>query len=154
MLEKDRQRLRALAQKPASEGKRVVALAYCREGGTQASYAAGAFGALVLIGFVTLEDGLRAEAPRAVADLRGAGVQVVMITGDGKQTAEKIARACGILGGGVVMNARGYGGELRQVETRVRAMNPDGEIIELFPKWCKDEHIATLKKLDKVSKKV
>ena len=93
--------LRALAQKPAAAGKRVVALAYCKTGGTQALFASGAFGELVLIGFVVLEDGLRAEAPRAVADLRGAGVQVVMITGDGKQTAEKIARACGILGGGV-----------------------------------------------------
>ncbi len=93
--------LRALAQRYASLGKRVIALAYCREGGTRESYAAGAFGSLVLIGFAMLEDGLRAEAPRAVADLRGAGVQVVMITGDGKQTAEQIARACGILGGGV-----------------------------------------------------
>ena len=37
----------------------------------------------------------------------------------------------GSLGGGVVMNAGAYGGELSQVVTRVRAMNPDGEIIEL-----------------------
>ena len=115
--------LRALAQRPASEGKRVVALAYCREGGTQASYAAGAFGTLVLIGFVLLEDGLRREAPRAVADLRGAGVQVVMITGDGKQTAEKIARACGILGGGVDVVLEGS--ELAAMsDDKVRALLP------------------------------
>ncbi|MBQ5794053.1 MAG: calcium-translocating P-type ATPase, PMCA-type, partial [Clostridia bacterium] len=115
--------LRALAQKPASEGKRVLALAYCREGGTQASYAAGAFGALVLIGFVLLEDGLRREAPRAVADLRGAGVQVVMITGDGKETAEKIARACGILGGGVDVVLEGS--ELAAMsDDKVRALLP------------------------------
>ena len=37
----------------------------------------------------------------------------------------------GSLGGGVVMNAGAYGGELSQVVTKVRAMNPDGEIIEL-----------------------
>ena len=37
----------------------------------------------------------------------------------------------GSLGGGVVMNAGAYGGELSQVVTRVRAMNPDGEIVEL-----------------------
>ena len=93
--------LRALVQKLAAGGKRVLALAYSKERGTREQYAAGAFGSLVLIGFAVLEDGLRKEAPKAVADLRGAGVQVVMITGDGKQTAERIARACGILGNGV-----------------------------------------------------
>ena len=97
----DADALRTLAQKPAAEGKRVIALAYCREMGTRQAYEAGAFGALVLIGFAILEDGLRAEAPRAVADLRGAGVQVVMMTGDGRMTAEKIATQSGILGGGV-----------------------------------------------------
>ena len=37
----------------------------------------------------------------------------------------------GTLGGGVVMNAGAYGGELSQVITKVRAMNPEGEILEL-----------------------
>ena len=37
----------------------------------------------------------------------------------------------GFLGGGVVMNAGAYGGELSQVVTSVRAMNPEGEIVEL-----------------------
>ncbi len=119
----DTRALRALAQKPAAEGKRVIALAYCREGGTKEGYAAGGFGALVLIGFAILEDGLRAEAPRAVADLRGAGVQVVMITGDGKQTAEQIARQSGILGGGV--DTALEGAELAAMsDDEVRALLP------------------------------
>lgn len=37
----------------------------------------------------------------------------------------------GSLGGGVVMNAGAYGGELSQVVTKVRAMNPKGEVIIL-----------------------
>ena len=37
----------------------------------------------------------------------------------------------GSLGGGVVMNAGAYGGELSQVVTKVRAMNPQGEVIVL-----------------------
>ena len=37
----------------------------------------------------------------------------------------------GSLGGGVVMIAGAFGGELCQVVTKVRAMNPDGVIIEL-----------------------
>ena len=37
----------------------------------------------------------------------------------------------GSLGGGVVMNAGAYGGELSQVVTKVRAMNTDGEVVIL-----------------------
>jgi magnesium-transporting ATPase (P-type) len=46
-----------------------------------------------------------------------------MITGDGKQTAEKIARACGILGGGVDVVLEG--GELAAMsDDKVRALLP------------------------------
>ena len=116
--------LRELTAKLAAGGKRVLALAYTREPGTQAGYASGSFGALVLIGFVTLEDGLRKEAPRAVSDLRGAGVQVVMITGDGKATAEQIARKSGILGGGVDVVLDG---------AELAAMS-DGQVKEILPR--------------------
>lgn len=37
----------------------------------------------------------------------------------------------GSLGGGVVMNAGAYGGELSQVVTKVRVMNIDGKIVDL-----------------------
>ena len=37
----------------------------------------------------------------------------------------------GTVGGGVVMNAGAYGGEMRQVVTLVRVVNRDGEIMEL-----------------------
>lgn len=42
-------------------------------------------------------DRIRLEAPDAVARLCGAGIQLVMITGDGKDTACGIARRCGII---------------------------------------------------------
>lgn len=60
-------------------------------------------GGLTLICVVTLEDHLRREAPGAVSELRGAGIHVVMITGDSRETAEAIARRCGIIGRGVDM---------------------------------------------------
>ncbi len=119
----DAGKLQELVPRLSASGNRVLALAYSRTAGTREQYAAGAFGPLVLIGLAVLEDGLRKEAPRAVASLRGAGVQVVMITGDGKQTAERIARSCGILGGGidVVLD----GGELAAMtDTEVRAILP------------------------------
>jgi calcium-translocating P-type ATPase len=44
-----------------------------------------------------IADKPRREAPSAVEELRGAGIQVVMITGDNKDTAMAVARRCGIL---------------------------------------------------------
>lgn len=53
---------------------------------------------LSLLAAVSFCDPVRPEAAGAVATLRRAGVQVVMITGDGKETATHIAAACGMLG--------------------------------------------------------
>lgn len=59
------------------------------------------YGELTLVCLVTLADRLRREAPEAVKQLRRAGIQVVMMTGDNKDTAAAIASKCGILDGGV-----------------------------------------------------
>ncbi|MBO5327272.1 MAG: HAD-IC family P-type ATPase, partial [Clostridia bacterium] len=57
----------------------------------------GTFGELSLLAAFAFTDPLRPEAKTAVRTLQGAGVQVVMMTGDGKETATNIAAACGIL---------------------------------------------------------
>ena len=46
---------------------------------------------------LSMKDPLRREALSAVSDLKGAGIHVCLITGDGKQTAERIASDCRIL---------------------------------------------------------
>ena len=56
-------------------------------------------GGLTLICGVVLRDHLRREARDSVALLQGAGVQVVMITGDNRETARSIACECGIVRG-------------------------------------------------------
>ncbi len=56
---------------------------------------------LTLVCILTLSDRLRPEAPEAVATLRRAGIHVVMMTGDNRDTARAIAEDCGILGQGV-----------------------------------------------------
>jgi Cd2+/Zn2+-exporting ATPase len=49
-----------------------------------------------VLGFVTLQDALRAGARQAVDDLHAAGVErIVMLTGDNRATAEAVARAAG-----------------------------------------------------------
>ena len=50
-----------------------------------------------LVGFVGIRDEVRPESIQAIREVKRAGVQVVMITGDRKETAVAIARDAGIL---------------------------------------------------------
>jgi Ca2+-transporting ATPase len=52
---------------------------------------------LILAGLFALEDPARVEVPPAVKACHGAGVRVIMVTGDHKLTAQAIARDIGIL---------------------------------------------------------
>ncbi|MBR6728340.1 MAG: calcium-translocating P-type ATPase, PMCA-type [Clostridia bacterium] len=80
-------------------------------------------GELTLLCAVAFSDPIRPEAREAVRTLQGAGVQVVMMTGDGKETAAEIAAACGILRrDGVVLE----GSEL--------AAMSDAELTALLPR--------------------
>ena len=58
------------------------------------------------IGLVALADPLRPEVPDAVALCRGAGIRVVMITGDHASTAAAIASEAGIAHGSVLTGAQ------------------------------------------------
>ena len=78
----------------ASEGRRLIAIAYAPGGRLPEN---GNFGELILVCVAILADNIRPEVPHAVEELRGAGVHTVMVTGDSKETAQAVARACGIL---------------------------------------------------------
>lgn len=52
---------------------------------------------LVIVGFVGIRDDVRIEAKQAIKEVRNAGIQVVMITGDRKETAVAIAKDCGLI---------------------------------------------------------
>ncbi len=52
---------------------------------------------IVIIGLVGIRDDVRAEAREAILDVQGAGVQVVMITGDRLETAVAIAKDAGLV---------------------------------------------------------
>ena len=52
---------------------------------------------LVIVGFVGIRDDVRPEAKEAIKEVQNAGVQVVMITGDRKETAVAIAKDSGLL---------------------------------------------------------
>lgn len=77
----------------AGGAMRVLALAEC-EGDLPEN---GQFSHLTLLGLVGIRDDVRPGVREAVAEVRGAGIQTVMITGDNKDTAVAIARECGVL---------------------------------------------------------
>ncbi|MCX5730477.1 MAG: cation-translocating P-type ATPase, partial [Deltaproteobacteria bacterium] len=74
-----------------------------------------------LVGLVGLADPVRAGVPAAVAECTGAGVRVVMITGDSPDTARAIARQVGLpVGAGVVTGAELEAGTPEEVARRIR----------------------------------
>lgn len=52
---------------------------------------------LTFIGFAILKDELRKEASTGISLIQNAGIKVIMITGDAKDTALNIAKECGIV---------------------------------------------------------
>lgn len=67
------------------KGIRVLSLCYEKNG------------SLVLIGLVAIKDELRSEAKEGVSLIKSAGINMVMITGDAKNTAMAIASDVGLL---------------------------------------------------------
>ncbi len=94
----------ALAAEMGAEGLRVLAVARARAEGELPATQRGL--AFELVGLVGFEDPVRAGVPEAVAECAGAGVRVVMITGDSPATARAVARRIGLPGGGDVVSGR------------------------------------------------
>ena len=64
---------------------------------------------VVVIGFVAIRDDVRPEARNAIAEVMGAGIQVVMITGDRLETAVAIGKDSGLLTGKIdVINVENF----------------------------------------------
>ena len=80
-----------------SRGKRVMAIAEGDGNGLASCRSTGALEGLTLVCLVYLEDKIRASARRSVERLTRAGIGVVMITGDNRETAISIAQECGIM---------------------------------------------------------
>jgi Ca2+-transporting ATPase len=97
-------RLMAAVARFAEAGLRVLAVA----GSAMADGSPDTpeFAAFQFEGLIGFRDPVRPEVPRALAEARGAGVRVVMITGDHPSTALAIAREAGLdVSGGVLQGA-------------------------------------------------
>lgn len=91
--------LRRRVSQYAEAGERVLLMAWADGEVELSRVERGEWGGLCLLCVLTLSDRLRPEAKTAVGQLQGAGVQVVMITGDAPETAARIAENCGIVNG-------------------------------------------------------
>jgi Ca2+-transporting ATPase len=84
-----------------SQGKRVIAVAYRdvsydtlpEDGPIIDTILQGT----VLAGFMTFEDPIRTDVHAAIAEVQGAGAQVIMLTGDNPETARHVAATVGII---------------------------------------------------------
>jgi Ca2+-transporting ATPase len=97
----DRDAIRAVEQRLASDGLRVLAVA-CRHGATPKDAESG----MTLLGLVAMMDPPRTEARTAVETCAAAGIRPVMITGDHPLTATTIARELGLLDSRRVVTGR------------------------------------------------
>ncbi|OGW67188.1 MAG: HAD family hydrolase [Nitrospirae bacterium RIFCSPLOWO2_02_FULL_62_14] len=96
-----RQAMLAANHAYATQALRVIGVAQRRLPGEPALYrAADLERELTFVGLAAMKDPLRPEALAAVRECRGAGIRVVMITGDHRDTAEAIANELGLLDGG------------------------------------------------------
>lgn len=79
---------------------------------------------LVFIGFVGIRDDVRPEAKAAIEEVQGAGIQVVMITGDRKDTAIAIAKDASLIKSD---------DDVALTSSELAAMS-DEEVVKILPK--------------------
>ncbi len=90
----DKNKINAKMREMTSQAVRVLAVALC-EKLPEKDLVGQKYTLVALVG---VRDPLRREARAAVDEIHGAGVQVVMLTGDNRETASAVARECGIIG--------------------------------------------------------
>ena len=86
----EKNKLKSRLQELASKAYRVVCLAIKKDGNVNME-------SLIFVSLIAIRDKIRKEVPRAIETVQGAGIGVVMITGDNPHTAKEIAKDCGII---------------------------------------------------------
>ena len=94
-----------LVHQLAERGNRIIAVAMAEHNEPYFPETQHGFNFKIL-GFLGLEDPIRSEVPMAVHECKGAGIRVVMITGDFPTTAISIAKQIGINYESVIMTGK------------------------------------------------
>lgn len=91
--DEERERINTIVDEMANNAIRVLAISYAH-----GELVAGELSPeMSLLGVIGIRDDVRPEAKTAIEEVQNAGVQVVMITGDRKETAVSIAKDAGLL---------------------------------------------------------
>ncbi|HJT71532.1 MAG TPA: cation-translocating P-type ATPase [Terriglobales bacterium] len=99
------EQIRNHAEGMAGEGLRILAVARADSNKEQLPDDPHAF-SFRFLGLVGLSDPIRPEVPEAIRECHGAGIRVVMITGDFAGTARSIARQAGFKGNDQVLTGQ------------------------------------------------
>ena len=118
--------IKEICKQATSEGKRVLVMTMSESDMPLSEITRKKIPELIFIGLIILEDFLRETAAESVNTLRTAGVGVVMITGDNKDTAINIARGCNIYNED--RNLALTSAELSQMT--------DSEVKKILPRLC------------------
>lgn len=86
-------RLKTIMKEMTTSAERLLAIAVS-DGSVDSK---ACFNNLTLVGIVGIRDEIRRDAVKAIRQVNNAGIQVVMITGDNKETAYAIAREMGLI---------------------------------------------------------
>ena len=107
----ERKRLSDVLRERTLEGKRLICLAY-RDVSIdsipeETTDAQNLLDGIVFAGFIAFEDPIRTDVAKAIAEVKEAGAQVIMLTGDNPETAHYIAQQVGITQPGDELVIRG-----------------------------------------------
>ena len=107
----EKKRLSDILTERTQEGKRLICLAY-RDASIdtipeETADAKNLLDGIVFAGFIAFEDPIRTDVAKAIAEVKEAGAQVIMLTGDNPETAHYIAQQVGITQPGDELVIRG-----------------------------------------------
>ena len=88
----DKDKILNYVNSKADSGLRTIALAV-----SQSIYPTDSIRRNILLGVIFLKDDIRPEAKDGVSLIKSAGINIVMVTGDSKETATSIAKEVGII---------------------------------------------------------
>ncbi|GAY38201.1 hypothetical protein CUMW_034900 [Citrus unshiu] len=104
---------------------------------------------LVFVGMVALRDPPREEVRQAIEDCKAAGIRVMVITGDNKNTAEAICREIGVFGAHEDISSQSLTGkEFMDIHNQKNYLRQDGGLLFSRAEPRHKQEIVRLLKVD------